>query len=400
MVCNPEKIELLYTQFSSLIQSKATGKLVIASSTGRWLLYFLKGQILFILGDRHRVRRWSRAIKQHSQEFKFNVQHLGNSKLWEYQLLHQGVVKGQLSLAQAKSILNTILGEVFFKIIGCENFTSQWQPTSKQPTTTKTINLPLSLTEVQTVFQQSVQLRQQWYELGLSYLCPDRAPYWKTSSTWQNRLSSQNTAHLRQLFNGENTLWDIALIQRRSILEVTRTLHHFIQQGELGIKSVVDFPSPLEQLQMVQSAIASKVHNIACIDDSITSSWKLREILNPHGYHVFGIQDPLKEMPILVQQAPALIFLDLVMPQVYGSDFCAFLRKTTVFKDTPIVILTSSDGAMDRVRANLNGASDFLSKPPDPDKVLKIVRKHLCSPEPPQKMAMPALNLSPVPTIS
>lgn len=400
MVCNLEKLELLSNQVSSLVQDKATGKLVIASSTDRWLLYIIKGQILFILGDRHRVRRWSRAIKQHCQSFQFNVQQLRNSQLWEYQLLHQGVGKGQLTLAQAKSILNTIVGEVFFKIVGCEDLKIQWQPTGKQPTTTKTINLPLSLIEVQTVFQNSIQLRQQWHELGLSYLSPDRAPYWKTTSTWQNRLSSHNTAHLKQLFNGENTLWDIAIRQRKSILEVTRTLHHFIQQGELGIKSVVDFPSPLEQLQMARSAIASKIHNIACIDDSITSSWKLGEILNPHGYHVFGIQDPLKQMPILVQQAPALIFLDLVMPQVYGSDFCAFLRKTTVFKDTPIVILTSSDGAMDRVRANLNGASDFLSKPPDPDKVLKIVRKHICSPQPPQKIALPALNLSPIPTIS
>lgn len=399
MVCQNEKIELLYTQISSLIQEKATGKLVLASARDRWFLYFLRGQILFVVGDRHRVRRWSRAIKQHCQSFQFNAEQVANSKLWEYQLLHQGVAKGQLSLPQAKSALNTILGEVFFQIFGCEDLKSQWQPTFKQPNFSRTFNLPLSLSEIQNVFQQSVQLRQQWHELGLSYLSPDRAPFWKTSSTWQNRLNSKNTVQLKQLFNGQNTLWDIALGQKRSILEVTRTLHHFIQQGELGIKSVVDFPSPLEQLQMARSAIASQVATIACIDDSVTSSWKLREILNPHGYHVFSIQDPLKEMPILVQQQPALIFLDLVMPQVYGSDFCAFLRKTTVFKDTPIVILTSSDGAIDRVRANLNGASDFLSKPPAPDKVLKIVRKHL-SPTQSETISIPSLNLSPAPTIS
>jgi two-component system, chemotaxis family, response regulator PixG len=399
MVCNHEKLELLYTQLSSLIQEQATGKLVLASPRDRWFIYFLKGQILFVISDRHRVRRWSRALEQHCQPFKFNAERFANSKLWEYQLLHHGVVQGQLSLQQAKSALSAILGEIFFQIAGCKDLKSQWQPSRKQPNATGTFNLPLSFSEIQTILQQSVQLRQQWHELGLSYLCPDRAPFWKTSSTWQNRLSSNNTVQLKQLFNGQNTLWDIALGQKRSILEVTRTLHHFIQQGELGIKSVVDFPSPLEQLKMARSAIAANVQTIACIDDSVTSSWKLREILNPHGYQVFGIQDPLKELPILVQQQPALIFLDLVMPQVYGSDFCAFLRKTTVFKDTPIVILTSSDGAIDRVRANLNGASDFLSKPPTPEKVLKIVRKHL-SPTQPETISMSSLSLSPVPTIS
>jgi two-component system, chemotaxis family, response regulator PixG len=399
MVCQNEKLELLYPQLSSLIQQQATGKLVSIGQRDRWFIYLLRGQILFVISDRHRVRRWSRAIDQHCHSFQYNAERVANSQLWEYQLLHQGVAQGRLSLQQAKSVLYTILGEIFFHIAGCKDLKTQWQPTLKQPKSARTFNLPLSLSEIQTIVQQSVQLRQQWSELGLGYLCPDRAPFWKTSSTWQNRLSSENTHQLKQLFNGQNTLWDIALGQKRSILEVSRTLHHFIQQGELGIKSVVDFPSPLEQLQMARAAIASKVQTIACIDDSVTSSWKLREILKPHGYEVFGIQDPLNEMPVLVQQQPALIFLDLVMPQVYGSDFCAFLRKTTVFKDTPIVILTSSDGAIDRVRANLNGASDFLSKPPTPEKVLKIVRKHL-SPTQPETISMSSLSLSPVPTIS
>ncbi|MGB3240429.1 MAG: response regulator [Geitlerinemataceae cyanobacterium] len=399
MVYNNEKLDTLYTKLSSLIQEKATGKLVLISPRERWSIYLLRGQLLFAVGDRHRVRRWSRAIEQHCKHFQFNAERFTDSKLWEYQILHQGVAQGQLSLQQAKSVLASILGEIFFKIVEGKELKIQWQKTLKDPSSTRTFNLPLSKPEIQQVWEQAVQLRQQWQELGLSYLCADRSPFWKTSSTWQNRLNSNNTAQLKQLFNGQNTLWDIAIRQKKSLLEVTRTLHHFIAQGELGIKSVVDFPSPWEQLQMAKSAIAPAAPTIACIDDSVTSSWKLRDILNPHGYQVFPIQDPLKEMPILVQQQPVLIFLDLVMPQIYGSDFCAFLRKTTVFKDTPIVILTSSDSTLDRVRANLNGASDFLSKPPVPEKVLKIVRKHL-SPSQPETISMSSLSLSPVPTIS
>jgi two-component system, chemotaxis family, response regulator PixG len=398
MVCNDEKIELLYAKLSSLNQEQATGKLALANQNDRWILYFLRGQILFIIGDQYRVRRWSRAMKQYCYHFQFNAERVANSQMWEYQLLHQGIARGQLTLQQAKSALTTILSEIFFKIISCEDLKSQWQPTLKQPTSARTFNLPLSTPEIQTVWQQSVQLWQQWQDMGLGYLCPDQAPFWKTSSTWQERLTSYNTVQLKQLFNGQNTLWDIALQQKRSVLEVTRTLHHFIQQGELGIKSVIDFPSPLEQLKMARSAVTSQTQKIACIDDSITSSWKLREILAPHGYQVVAIQDPLKEMPILIQHQPDLIFLDLVMPQVYGSDFCAFLRKTTVFKDTPIVILTSSDGAIDRVRANLNGASDFLSKPPTPEKVLKIIRKHL--PKTSETISMSSLRLSPLPATS
>lgn len=399
MAFNDEKTQFLSARLSSLSQEQATGKLVLTHRGDRWFFYLFRGQLLFVVDDRYRVRRWIRAIEQHCNPFKFNVERISHSKLWEYQLLHQGVARGQLTLSQAKAAIGSIASEIFFKIAGCEDWKIQWQPILKEPNVTQTFNLPLSNSEIQSVLQQSVQLRQQWHELGLSYLCPDRAPFWKNSSTWQHRLSSDNTVQLKQLFNGQNTLWDIAMRQRRSILEITRTLHHFIQQGELGIKAAIDLPSPIEQLNMAKSAVGFAPQTIACIDDSITSSWKLREILEPHRYRVVGIQDPLQEMPLLIEYQPDLIFLDLVMPQVYGSDFCAFLRKTRAFKDTPIVILTSSDGTIDRVRANLNGASDFLSKPPTPEKVLKIVRKHLPKTQL-TTISTTSLGMSPIPATS
>ncbi|NJR66580.1 MAG: response regulator [Leptolyngbyaceae cyanobacterium CRU_2_3] len=56
-----------------------------------------------------------------------------------------------------------------------------------------------------------------------------------------------------------------------------------------------------------------------------------------------------------------------------------FLRKTSVFQDTPIVILTGHDGVIDRVRAKLVGSSEFLAKPPESAKVLQVVQKYLGS---------------------
>jgi chemotaxis family two-component system response regulator PixG len=72
-----------------------------------------------------------------------------------------------------------------------------------------------------------------------------------------------------------------------------------------------------------------------------------------------------------------LIFLDLVMPNTNGYELCSFLRKSSTFENTPIVILTGHDGVVDRVRAMMAGSSDFMSKPPEADKVLQVVRKYL-----------------------
>ena len=46
------------------------------------------------------------------------------------------------------------------------------------------------------------------------------------------------------------------------------------------------------------------------------------------------------------------------------------------FKTLPIAILTGNDGAIDRVRAKVVGASDFIAKPIHPDKIQGLLQKY------------------------
>ena len=64
------------------------------------------------------------------------------------------------------------------------------------------------------------------------------------------------------------------------------------------------------------------------------------------------------------------------MPNANGYEICSQLRKLSVFRNTPIVILTGNDGIVDRVRAKMVGASDFLSKPVKQEVVLEVIRKY------------------------
>ena len=116
---------------------------------------------------------------------------------------------------------------------------------------------------------------------------------------------------------------------------------------------------------------------VACIDDSPTVGKFVEKVLSPFGYRVLKIQDPLRATTLLAKHKPALIFLDLVMPNADGYSLCTFLRQSPAFRDTPIIIFTSRNGIIDRTRAKLAKASDFLSKPPQPEKVLQMVEKHL-----------------------
>ena len=60
-----------------------------------------------------------------------------------------------------------------------------------------------------------------------------------------------------------------------------------------------------------------------------------------------------------------------------GYEICSRLRKVAAFRDTPIVILTGNDGVIDRVRAKVVGATDFLTKPVESELVLEVAQKYL-----------------------
>ena len=379
-------------QLGMLSEQKATGKLTLgAASAGseegqaeatrrQWDFYFVGGRLLYATGGRHPVRRWSRALSQHCPKFASTPQQAQLPEPWEYQILHQGMVSGVLSAAEIKAMIRTTAQEVCFDIARHPAIASRWYRYSKiDANINKEIPLSILLSslDVAQIIDKATQLWMNWQGMGLSYIFPDQAPVFKSPRNVQKQISSESFLNLNQLFNGDNTLWDIALKRKQSVLGLTRTLHHFVQQGTLLLTEVPDSPLPWEQMQLVSSAANSYKPLIACIDDSPLVTEKLKQILHNTGYRVLGIQDPMQGVATLAEHKPDLIFLDVVMPQTNGYNLCSFLRQSTLFRDTPIIILTSRDGLIDRTRAKINGATDFLSKPPEEQQVREIVAKYL-----------------------
>jgi DNA-binding response OmpR family regulator len=65
------------------------------------------------------------------------------------------------------------------------------------------------------------------------------------------------------------------------------------------------------------------------------------------------------------------------MPIANGYEICAQIRRVSALKNMPVVILTGRDGLVDRVRATIVGCSDFIAKPVEAEKVLKVIEKYL-----------------------
>lgn len=360
-----------------LNEKKATGKLLLEQGEQQWQLYFYRGDLVYATGGWHRAKRWYRAIGQHCRNFQVDLRDFEAGELWEYQLLQKGIADSEMSLQQAKAIIHTSVCEVFFSLIGQSGLHREWRSSKKY--VSKIIpSLLLSLTEVGKILYSTEQMWQKWTAMGLWMVEPEQAPLLNLSPELaQNRFSSDSWLTLARVFNGENTLWDIAFQKKQCVTVTTRALQNYIQQGLVNFRTVPDLPSPIEQWRWAAAIAQPGRPLIACIDDSATVCAILEQILLSGGYRVLKIQDPMQGVGLLAKHNPALIFMDLLMPKISGFALCSFLRKTAAFRETPIVFLSDQDSILARARAKFTGASDFLSKSSKPEQVLQVVDKYL-----------------------
>ncbi len=367
----------------TLSQQRATGELKVNYGTqpSQCRLYFYLGRLVYATGGVHPVRRWYRGLQQHcpncitSQWIR--IARSGHD-LWEIDLLNQAMAQNLIGVNEAKAAIRQITQEVLFEILGYGNATTEWTPGVK-------VEHQTTFLAIEQLINDAQQLRLQWYAIGrgaqafFSQVSPDLAPVVIHPYELESQVSPEAFMSMVSLMKGQYTLWDVACQMKCPLPNLIRVLWKLIQQGVIELRAIPDLQAPIARPKPAPQPVAKPKRKalIACIDDSPAIGQKMTQILEPEGYEVLTITNPLQGISMLLDRKPDLIFLDLVMPNTNGYELCTFLRKTSAFQNTPIVILTGHDGVIDRVRAKLAGSSDFLAKPPEADKVLQVVDRFL-----------------------
>lgn len=102
---------------------------------------------------------------------------------------------------------------------------------------------------------------------------------------------------------------------------------------------------------------------VLVVDDDAVSQAHLVEVLEGVGIHCSVVSSGVAALAWLAENEPALILLDLVMPDADGLKVLGYVRKLARFEAVPVVVVTASHGEGSLERVFAAGADDYVRKP-------------------------------------
>ncbi|HEX7831757.1 MAG TPA: HD domain-containing phosphohydrolase, partial [Thermoanaerobaculia bacterium] len=102
---------------------------------------------------------------------------------------------------------------------------------------------------------------------------------------------------------------------------------------------------------------------VLAVDDNEQNLQLLEEYLWSWGYDVVLARDGAEAVELYPRHNPAIIILDVMMPNMDGYEACTLIKGSPAGRTIPILMLTALTGTEDKIRALECGADDFLNKP-------------------------------------
>ena len=261
---------------------------------------------------------------------------------------------------------------------------------------------------VERILEVVNQRLQAWYKLGPTISSPFQCPYLVSQTTAEKRMSTETVQRLGRILRGFN-FCQLGALLSKDPLAIARQLSPLISDGSILLRDPLSpfdmlpktyYLAPEEEQENIEklsetfddeagsgddiSSISqvfksqsSKTWNIVCIDDSESMLSIINSYLGSEDFQVTLIQDSMRALLKITSIRPDLILLDIGMPNVDGYQLCSLIRKSSVLKDIPIVMVTGNKGLIDRARARMAGATDYLTKPFMQADLLKMIMRHL-----------------------
>jgi len=114
--------------------------------------------------------------------------------------------------------------------------------------------------------------------------------------------------------------------------------------------------------------------DILAVDDSRTIRDMLKLTLSQAGFTARLAEDGVHGLETLEGTSPDAIITDINMPRLDGFGFIEAVRSKDAYRGTPILVLTTESAPEMKARARAAGATGWIVKPFDPEKLIRALR--------------------------
>ncbi|SBT90891.1 Signal transduction histidine kinase, partial [Streptomyces sp. DI166] len=131
-----------------------------------------------------------------------------------------------------------------------------------------------------------------------------------------------------------------------------------------------------EPVAQVRRGIRFGGEKVLIVDDDIRNVFALTSVLEQHGLSVLYAENGREGIEVLEQHDDvAVVLMDIMMPEMDGYATTTAIRRMPQFAGLPIIALTAKAMKGDREKAIESGASDYVTKPVDPDHLLSVMQQ-------------------------
>jgi CheY-like chemotaxis protein len=113
---------------------------------------------------------------------------------------------------------------------------------------------------------------------------------------------------------------------------------------------------------------------VLIVDDDVRNVFAIASVVEAHGMEVLFADNGSDGIDVLRAHAELdVVLMDVMMPQMDGYETMRAIREMPEFASLPIIAVTAKAMKGDRERAIASGASDYITKPVDPDELLSLM---------------------------
>jgi twitching motility two-component system response regulator PilG len=340
-----------------------------------WFVFFVNGQIAYAADNNannnlQRLQDYLHRYKLKEELNRLKDPTLATVNAPEYAYLWQLLEHHIITPEQGRSIIQNMIEETLFDLFSLHQGKFIFEISCALAPQLMTLEInPLILKIGKQV--------QQWKQFHPQIQFPSQCPIITDENKLKTSLEEGAFKSIYRWVDGKTTLRQLARYFNRDLATIARAVYPYIKRGWIQLTNPLNSPIPSSNKVQSGETVPPRVFKLVCIDDDLTIGKSVEYILAPQGYEITILNNPLESLKQVFTIKPDLILCDIAMPELDGYEICSMLRHSNTFKQTPIIMLTGKDGFIDRIRAKMVGATDYLTKPFGKHELLMLVEKHL-----------------------